>query len=46
MMPEMDGYEVIAELRADPQTGDIPVIFVTAIDVDEDEELGLSLRRR
>lgn len=43
MMPEMDGYEVIAELRADPQTRDIPVIFVTAIDVDEDEELGLSL---
>ena len=43
MMPEMDGYEVIAELRADPQTHDIPVIFVTAIDTDEDEELGLSL---
>jgi len=43
MMPEMDGYEVLAELRADPQTHDIPVIFVTAIDTDEDEELGLSL---
>ena len=30
MMPEMDGYEVFARLKANPETADIPVIFVTA----------------
>jgi diguanylate cyclase (GGDEF)-like protein len=29
-MPEMDGFEVIAALRADPSLRDIPVVFVTA----------------
>ena len=43
MMPEMDGYQVINELRASPLTRDIPVIFVTAMDADDDEERGLSL---
>ena len=43
MMPEMDGYEVIQRLRANPVTRDIPVIFVTARVNDEDEQHGLSL---
>jgi putative two-component system response regulator len=43
MMPEMDGYAVIRELRTNPGTRDIPVIFVTAMDADSDEEYGLSL---
>ena len=30
MMPGMDGFEVIQELKASPHTVDIPVIFVTA----------------
>ena len=30
MMPEMDGYEVAATLRANPATRDIPIIFLTA----------------
>lgn len=30
MMPEMDGYAVIAELKRDPRSREIPVIFVTA----------------
>jgi CheY-like chemotaxis protein len=30
MMPDMDGYEVIKELRSDKSTKEIPVIFVTA----------------
>jgi putative two-component system response regulator len=41
MMPDMDGYEVLAELRAAPATRLIPVIFVTAMDGTEDEEHGL-----
>ena len=44
MMPEMDGYEVIAELKADEQTRDVPVIFVTAMEGSEDKEKGIALR--
>lgn len=42
-MPEMDGYEVMRALRADPRTVRVPVIFLTARTSIEDEELGLSL---
>jgi diguanylate cyclase (GGDEF)-like protein/PAS domain S-box-containing protein len=41
MMPGMDGYQVIAALRNQAETRDIPVIFVTALDNTEDEERGL-----
>jgi len=41
MMPDMDGYAVLAELRQDPLTRHIPVIFVTAMDGTDDEEHGL-----
>lgn len=30
MMPDMDGYEVIKELRSEKSTKEIPVIFITA----------------
>lgn len=43
MMPEMDGHEVLRQLRSQSGTVDIPVIFVTALDADEDEEKGLAL---
>lgn len=31
-MPDMDGYEVCKQLKADAQTQDIPVIFLSALD--------------
>lgn len=43
MMPDMDGHQVLKALRVQPRFHDIPVIFVTALDGDEDEERGLSL---
>lgn len=43
MMPGMDGYAVMTQLHAHAQTQDIPVIFVTALDAQDDEEHGLKL---
>ncbi|MGZ8181291.1 MAG: ATP-binding protein [Methylobacter sp.] len=43
MMPGMDGYEVLTHLKANPRTQDIPVIFVTALTSDMEEERGLQL---
>lgn len=31
-MPDMDGYTVCRELKADPETSSIPIIFVSALD--------------
>jgi putative two-component system response regulator len=43
MMPEMDGYEVYAKLKANRKTKNIPVIFVTALTADENQAKGLEL---
>lgn len=43
MMPGMDGYEVCRQLKANPLTAKIPVIFITAKNQDEDERQGLEL---
>ena len=37
MMPEMDGYTVCRQLKANPQTRDIPVIFLSALDLTFDK---------
>ena len=43
MMPEMDGYETCEQLKANPQTAEIPVIFVTANVDSKVREKGVSL---
>ncbi|SDS52550.1 response regulator [Pseudomonas oryzae] len=43
MMPGMDGYHVCQQLKSNPDTRDIPVIFVTAMNEVEDEQRGLEL---
>ena len=43
IMPDMDGYEVLRRLRADPQTAHISVIFISGMDRPEDEANGLNM---
>jgi len=43
MMPEMDGYEVCEKLKADDETKNIPVIFITAKSEATDETKGFKL---
>lgn len=43
MMPGIDGYEVCRQLKSDPGTAEIPLIFLTALADDQDEEKGLNL---
>ena len=43
MMPDMDGYAVLAKLRESPANDDILVIFVTALNANQDEQRGLDL---
>jgi sigma-B regulation protein RsbU (phosphoserine phosphatase) len=36
-MPEMNGYEVCEQLKADAQTRDVPIIFISALDELQDK---------
>lgn len=42
-MEEMDGYEVMRQMKENPETSDIPVIFLTADADEESEERGIAL---
>ncbi|MBE9508815.1 MAG: response regulator, partial [Chloroflexi bacterium] len=43
MMPEMDGYEVIARIKADPLLRSTSVIMTTALDSTSDKTLSLGM---
>ena len=43
MMPEMDGFEACTHLKANPETADIPVVFLTAKIETEDIVKGFDL---
>ena len=43
MMPEMDGFEVCALLKAEPQLSEIPVIFLSALDASDSVVKGFDL---
>jgi diguanylate cyclase (GGDEF)-like protein/PAS domain S-box-containing protein len=42
-MPGMDGFEVCERIKADPDTADIPVIFITALNDTSDKVKGFQL---
>ncbi|NOQ34957.1 MAG: diguanylate cyclase [Methylococcaceae bacterium] len=42
-MPEMDGYTLCKQLKANPETKGIPVMFITASNTEDDEQKGLEL---
>lgn len=42
-MPDMNGYEILAIIMQNPQTKDIPVIFLTSQDSLDSERLGFRL---
>lgn len=42
-MPEVDGWETLARLRADPRTADLPVVLCTVKGLPEDSRRGWTL---
>lgn len=41
MLPELDGYEILRQLRADPRTEGLPILMLTAKGQREDRETAL-----
>lgn len=41
MMPKIDGWQVLMQLKSDDKTHDIPVIMLTAIDDEQSKVIGL-----
>ena len=42
VMPDIDGFEVVASLKADPATRDVPILVVTAHDLTAADKLRLN----
>ena len=45
MMPDMDGWEVYQQIKADPDIKDIPIVIVTAKAQSIDKVLGLHIAK-
>jgi diguanylate cyclase (GGDEF)-like protein len=43
VLPGMNGFEVLKRIKESPETGNIPVIIITGLQSDADEEKGLLL---
>ena len=43
MLPDMSGFDVLRELKRQPKTQNIPVIFITGLDGGDYEKTGLEL---
>lgn len=43
LLPKIDGFEVLASLKGDPETSSIPIIILSNLDSKEDIEKGLKL---
>jgi len=43
MMPEMDGYEVCRQLKANPETRRIPVVFLSAKVTPDEQRRGMEM---
>lgn len=43
MMPKMSGYEVCKTLKSNPVTEGIPIIFITALSEESNEQLGFDI---
>jgi putative two-component system response regulator len=43
MLPKMDGFEVLRQLRAEPRTKDLPVVMVSSFSRDRDAARGREL---
>jgi len=43
MMPELDGYRVLTQLRQNPVTAIIPFMFITAMTAEAERRLGMYL---
>ena len=42
-MPRMNGFDLVASIRSDNRTADLPVILVTALESREDRERGIDV---
>ncbi|MCU7835263.1 MAG: diguanylate cyclase [gamma proteobacterium symbiont of Taylorina sp.] len=43
VMPDIDGYEVCQQLKADERSKDVPIVFITSLNEEGDEYKGLKL---